>query len=344
MTTRRAVLGAGAALIASGQAFAAVPAYPKIGRIRRLSPELDAIIDASAPIEQIADGITWAEGPTWVWEGKYLLFSDVPGNVMHRWDATSGKTDFLKPSGYDGPPTKIFREAGTNGAIISLAGELLAADCGNRGIAKIDLATKKKTILAGTYKGKKFNSPNDLVEVRDGPLRGSLYFTDPPYGLEGGDASPAKELPFNGVYLLRPNGEVALVDDKLSFPNGVGLSPDGKRLYVAISDPKRPVIMAYDLGADGLPTSSKVFFDATELKAAGGPGLPDGMKVDAKGRLFASGPGGILILTPEAKLLGVIETGGPAANCTFGEDGKTLFVTSNHVVARVRTKTSGLAW
>lgn len=344
MTTRRAVLGAGAALIAAGPAFAA-PSYPKIGGIRRLSPELDAIIAPDAVVEQLADGITWAEGPAWVWEGGYLLFSDVPGNVMHRWDAKSGKTDFLRPSGYDGPPTKIFREAGTNGSIIGLSGDLLTCDCGNRGIARIDLATRKKTILASTYKGKKFNSPNDLVEVRNGPLKGSLYFTDPPYGLEGLNASPAKELPFNGVYLLRPNGEVALVDDTLSFPNGIGLSPDGKRLYVAISDPKRLVIMAYDLGSDGLPTASKVFFDAAELAQSGAPGHTDGMKIDAQGRLFATGPGGVLILTPEAKLLGVIETGGPIANCAFGDrDGKTLYLTSNHILARVRTKTTGLAW
>lgn len=347
MTTRRAVLGAGAALIAGGRSLAAPQdgaVYPTIGRVRRLSPDLDAVIAPDARIEQLADGITWAEGPAWVRDGGYLLFSDVPGNVMHRWSAKDGKTVFLKPSGYDGPPTKIFREAGTNGAIISAAGELLVCDCGNRGLAKIDLTTKKKTVLASTYQGKKFNSPNDLVEVRQGPQKGALYFTDPPYGLEGLDASPAKEMAFNGVYLRRPNGEVALVDDKPTFPNGVGLSPDGERLYVSVSDPKRPVIMAYDLGADGLPTASKVFFDAGELQKAGGPGLPDGMKVDAQGRLFASGPGGILILTPEAKLLGVIETGGPIANCAFGEDGKTLFLTSNHVVARVRTMTSGLGW
>lgn len=343
MTTRRAVLGAAAALIASGRALAD-PAYPKIGRIRRLSPELDAILDVNAPIEQLADGITWAEGPVWVWEKQSLMFSDVPGNVMYQWSPKDGKTEFLNPSGYDGPPTTIFREAGSNGAIMTLTGELVIADTGNRGLAKVDLATKKKTVLASSYKGKKFNSPNDLVEVRVGPLRGALYFTDPPYGLEGLDASPAKEQPFNGVYLRRPNGEVALVDDTLTFPNGVGLSPDGKRLYVSVSDPKRPVIMAYDLGPDGLPKSSRVFFDASALQKAGGPGLPDGMKVDAKGRLFASGPGGIMILTTQAKLLGVIETGFAAANCAFGEDGRTLFLTSNHIVARVRTKTIGLAW
>jgi gluconolactonase len=347
MITRRAVVGAGAALIAGAQGFgvqAKDPGYPRIGRIRHLSPDLDAVLDASAPIEQLTDGITWAEGPVWVAHGNYLLFSDVPGNVMHRWDAKGGKTDFLRPSGYDGPPTKIFREAGTNGAIISTAGELLVCDCGNRAVARIDLETRKRTLLTTTFNGKKFNSPNDLVEVRHGPLKGSLYFTDPPYGLEGMDASPAKEQAFNGVYLLRPNGEEALVDGSLSFPNGIGLSPDGRRLYVAISDPKRPVIMAYDLGADGLPTASREFFDASDLLKAGGPGLPDGMKVDAQGRLFASGPGGIMILTPDAKLLGVIETGFPAANCVFGEDGGTLFITSNHLVARVRTKTRGLTF
>jgi gluconolactonase len=344
MTTRRAILGAGVALMTGASAVAASSSgdYPRIGRIHRLSPKLDTILDVDAPIEQLADGLTWAEGPAWVAGGGYLLFSDVPGNVMHRWDPKGGKRDFLRPSGYDGPPTRIFREAGTNGAIISTAGALLVCDCGNRALARIDLATRKKTLLATTFNGKKFNSPNDLVEVRGGPLKGSVYFTDPPYGLEGLDASPAKEQGFNGVYLLRPNGEVSLVDGSLSFPNGVGLSPDGRRLYVAISDPKRPVIMAYDLGADGLPTASRVFFDASELLKAGGPGLPDGMKIDAQGHLFASGPGGIMILTPEARLLGLIETGFAAANCAFGEDGKTLFITSNHVVARVRTKTKGL--
>jgi gluconolactonase len=241
---------------------------------------------------------------------------------MYRWSVSGAKEVYLKPSGYDGPPTGIFREAGSNGAIVTLSGDLVIADSGNRGLAKIDLQTKRKTVLASAYGGKKFNSPNDLVEVREGPLRGAIYFTDPPYGLEGLDASPAKEMAFNGVYLLRPDGRVRLVDDTLTFPNGIA--------------------MAYDLGFDGLPNASEVFYDAAELLKAGGPGLPDGMKVDVDGRLFASGPGGLMILTPSAELLGVIETGGTVANCAFGDDGRMLYLTSNHILARVRTRTHGL--
>lgn len=345
MTTRRAMLGAGAALIAGGRSMtaqAAAPAkYPTIGKIRRLSPALDEIITQDAVIEQLADGITWAEGPVWIPDGRYLLFSDVPGNTMYRWSEKDGKTVFLKPSGYDGPPTKVFREPGVNGMTLSPAGEVVVCDHGNRAVSRLDRATKKKTVIVDRFQGKRFNSPNDVIVARQGALKDAIYFTDPPYGLEGLDDSPVKELAFNGVYLRRPNGEVVVVDDKLTFPNGLALSPDERRLYVAVSDPKGPVIMAYDLGPDGLPTSRKVFFDATALQAAGGPGLPDGMRVDAKGRLFATGPGGVLILTPEAQLLGVIETGFPTANCAFGEDGRTLFLTSNHLLARVRTKTTG---
>jgi gluconolactonase len=324
-------------------AEAAAPAkYPAIGKIRRLSPELDQIIAPDAVIEQLADGITWAEGPVWIREESCLLFSDVPGNVMYRWSEKDGKTVFLKPSGYDGPPTQVFREPGVNGMTLDRAGEVVVCDHGNRAVSRLDRATKKKTVIVDRYQGKRFNSPNDVIVARQGALKDAIYFTDPPYGLEGLDASPVKELPFNGVYLRRPGGEVVVVDDKLTFPNGLALSPDEKRLYVAVSDPKGPVIMAYDLGPDGLPTGRKVFFDAAALQAAGGPGLPDGMRVDAQGRLFATGPGGVLILTAEAKLLGVVETGFPTANCTFGgSDGKTLYLTSNHLLARVRTRTTG---
>lgn len=314
--------------------------YPIVGRIHRLSPELDAVVAADAKIEQLADGFTWAEGPVWVRDGGYLLFSDVPANVMHRWSAADGVSQFLKPSGYAGPPTDAFAEPGSNGLALDAAGDLLVCDHGNRAVSKVDLATRTKTIVIDRYRGKRFNSPNDLAVARSG----AIYFTDPTYGLKGGDASPLRELDFNGVYRLAPDGTLDLLDAGLTFPNGIALSPDEGSLYVSISDSDGPKLMVYDLDADGLPTSRAVFFDAAPLRAAGGPGLPDGLCLDADGRLYATGPGGVLVLTPDAKLIGVIETGTAIANCAFGEDGSTLFLASNHTLARVRLKTRGLVW
>ncbi|MDB5454875.1 MAG: gluconolactonase [Caulobacter sp.] len=312
---------------------------PVIGRVRRLSPALDAVIGPDAAIEQLADGYVWSEGPVWVKDGGYLVFSDVPGNVMYRWSEADGATVFLKPSGYDGPDPSPFREPGSNGLALDAAGRLLVCDHGNRALARVDLKTKKKTILVDRYQGKKFNSPNDLAVAKSG----AIYFTDPPYGLAGINDSPIKELSVNGVYRYTPDGAVVLIDGGLTFPNGIALSPDQRRLYVSVSDPDRPVIMAYDLGADGLPTGpGKVFFDTKPLQGPNAPGNPDGMALDVDGRLFATGPGGVLILTPRAELIGVIETGHAVANCAFGEDGKTLFLTSDHILARVRTKTTGL--
>ena len=344
MTRRGAAAAILALAAAPSLARAAMQTFPVVGRVERLDPALDALVDADAVVEQVLDGFTWSEGPVWV-GGKdgFLLVSDVPANKILRWTPAGGGAVWLTPSGYAGPETGSLREAGSNGLILARGG-LVIGDSGNRCVSRIDLKTQKKTVLASSFEGKRFNSPNDVIVARRGALKDTLYFTDPPYGLEGLNASPIKELAFNGVYLRRPSGEVAVVDDKLTFPNGLALSPDERRLYVAVSDPEGPVIMAYDLGSDGMPTSRKLFFDAAELLKAGGPGLPDGMRVDAKGRLFATGPGGVLVLTPEAKLLGVIETGFPTANCTFGEDGKTLFLTSNHVLARVRTRTSSPAW
>lgn len=337
--TRRSVtLGASAAVLAGGFPVSTFAANPVVGRIRRLSPQMEAVAAPDAVIEQLADGFVWSEGPVWVKDGGYLVFSDVPANTMYRWSPSQGASVFLKPSGYDGPPTTIFREPGSNGMALDANGALLVCDHGNRSISKVDLKTRKKTILLDRFQGKRFNSPNDVAVARSG----ALYFTDPPYGLEGLNDSPAKELSFNGVYLRRADGSVALVDDKLTFPNGIALTPDEKRLYVAVSDPEGPVIMAYDLGADGLPTRSSVFFDAMSLLKAGGTGLPDGMCLDTEGRLYATGPGGVLVITPSAELIGVIETDRSVANCAFGDDGRTLFLTSDDILARVRLKTTGL--
>ena len=331
MLTRRSVLAAGVAL-----PFAAGAAAP-YGAVRRLSPKLDTLIAPSAELEQIAGGIQWAEGPVWVPHGGYLLFSDPPKNTMYRWSGPRGTDVFLEPSGLAGDTTGL-REPGSNGLTIDATGALVMADSGNRALARVDLATKKKTILVGEYEGKRFNSPNDLTIARSG----AIYFTDPPYGLDGLEKSPLKELPFSGVYRWTPDGKVALIDDSFLYPNGVGLSPDETTLYVSNTDGKEPIIRAYKLGTDGLPTGHSTFFDTTPLLGPNVKGMPDGMKIDVAGNLFAAGPGGILVLSPEAELLGVIGVNGRTTpNCAFGEDGMTLFIAATDTVGKMRLKTRG---
>ena len=315
----------------------AVRAYPTLGRIVRGDPALDRLIAPGAIIEKLADGFTWSEGPVWIADGDYLLFSDVPRNRIHCWSQADGVSVFMSPSGYDGPDAAGFREPGSNGLIPGPAGSILMADHGNRAIARVDLATRAKTLLATHWQGRRFNSPNDLVQAANG----AIFFTDPPYGLEGMAASPLKEMPHHGVYRLDPDGEVTLLEDGLTFPNGVGLSPDQRTLYVAVSDPERAVLMAYDLGPDGRTSGGRVLKDFTLMVGSDAPGLPDGLAVDAQGHLFVTGPGGVHVLTPEGRSLGRIDTGTAAANCKFGEDGRTLFVTSGPFLARVRTLTRG---
>lgn len=334
-TTRRSLLAGMAALpfvpgIALGET---------VGGITRLDPALDVLIDASSPIEVIASGFKWAEGPVWVKKGGYLLFSDVPANVAYRWKAGEGAKPFLSPSGLAGPIPAGVREAGSNGMVVDAHGALLMADSGTRAIARVDLATKKKTIVAGAYEGKKFNSCNDLAIGRDG----IIYFTDPPYGLSDGDSSPLKQLEFNGVYRVNADGsDVSLIDKSLKRPNGIGVSPGLDRLYVSQSDPDAAKIFTCELAVDGSASTELVpFVDFSAEAAKKLPGLPDGMKVAKSGHLFASGPGGIYVIAPDGRKLGVISTGKAAANCCFGEDGKTLFITSSDSVVKVRLKASG---
>lgn len=331
---RRTVLGAGLALTAAPLLAQAAPVVP---RIRRLAPGLDRILDPAAPIETIATGIQWAEGPVWSRKGDYLLFSDPPAHVMRRWCRKYGLVEFLRPSGLADPDPKTIREPGSNGLAIDSKGRLIVADSGSRALVAIDLPGKTRTVLADRYQGKRFNSVNDLHIARSG----AIYFTDPPYGLTGGDESPVKELPHNGVYRRAPGGEIALLDGSLTRPNGVALSPDERRLFIAISDDQAPRVMVYDLDAAGMPTASRVWLDCAAMAREGAPGLPDGMKIAADGTHFNSVPGGMMILTPEAEPLGLIETGAPIANCAFGEDGNTLFLTANDRVLRVRMRING---
>ena len=301
------------------------------GGVRRLSPEMDSIIAPGAEVEVLAEGFDWAEGPVWVEAGGYLLFTDVPQNVIWRWSETDGLSEFMRPSGFAGEDGSHLREPGANGLVIEPSGALLMCDHGNRSLSRVDLATRRKTIVVDRFEGKRFNSPNDLVIHRSG----AVYFTDPPYGLEGLNDSLVKEMAHNGVYRRAPDGAVSLIDDALTFPNGVALSPDHRTLYVAVSDPEAPILMAYDLGDDGRPTSSRLFFDAASLMGPDAPGVPDGLKVDARGRIFTTGPGGVLVLTPQGDLLGVIDTGRATANCAFGPGGASLFMTADDRLTRV---------
>jgi gluconolactonase len=311
-------------------------ARPTVGQIERLDPALDALIAPDAKIEQLATGFEWSEGPVWRVNGRYLLFSDVPRNTIYKWQDSTGLSVFLRPAGYTGinPPG---RELGTNGLTFDANDSLVMADHGNRQVARLDEAKFTRTTLADRYQGKRLNSPNDLVYRSNG----DLYFTDPPYGLKGLNDDPAKELRHNGVYRLTRTGELTLLTTELTFPNGLAFSPDEKTLYVANSDPQRAIWMAYDVRPDGTIGNGRVFFDATSLARAGKPGLPDGLKVDRAGNLFASGPGGIFIFSPTGKHLGTIVTGQPTANCAFGDDGSTLYMTANDRLVRVRLKTKG---
>jgi gluconolactonase len=317
-----------------------VSRFPHIGRVRSESPAFDALIAPGTCIEKLAEGFTWTEGPVWVAAGGYLLFSDVPANKMYRWSEADGVSVFLDPSGYDGPEPSGFREPGSNGLIPGPGNSILMADHGNRAIARLDLAAKQKTFLATHFEKKRFNSPNDLVLASSG----SIYFTDPPYGLDGLNQSPLKELPHNGVYRVDPNGAVTLVEAGITFPNGILLSPDERRLYVANSDPEQPVWFVLEVEASGAVSRKRIFADCAAEAAEGLPGLPDGMAIDASGNLFATGAGGIHVFAPDGARLGLIETGIAIANCTFGEDGRTLFLASHQMLARLRTNTTGLGF
>lgn len=308
--------------------------YPNFGSVERLDPKLDELIPPSAKLEKLAEGFAWSEGPVWVKGGNYLLFSDVPRNVVFRWKEGQGTTEYLFPSGYTGSAQRA-GEPGSNGLALDESGHLVLCQHGDRRVAKLDSNRKFKTLVE-FHQGRRFNSPNDLVFKANG----DIYFTDPPYGLEGNNADPKKELLYNGVYRLAKNGTLTLLTDKLSFPNGIALSHDESILYVAISDAKNPVIMAYDLKPDGSITNGRTFFSVAHL-LEGRKGITDGLKVDSKGNLFATGPGGVLVISPEGKHLGTINTGEPTANCAWGDDGSTLYITANKYLCRIKTSTRG---
>ncbi len=308
--------------------------YPTMGEVERLDPALDKLIPASAKIEKLAGGFKWSEGPVWDKKSKSLLFSDIPRNVIFQWREGVGTRDYLFPSGYTGTE-KRGGEVGSNGLTIDSHGRLVLCAHGDRRVARLE-KDGRQTTLAEFYLFRRFNSPNDLVYSS----KGELYFTDPSYGLEGGEKAPRRELVFNGVYLLRKNGDVVLLTRELTFPNGVALSPDEKSLYIAVSDPARPVILAYQVKEDGTIDNPRVFFDASPL-VPNRKGLPDGLKVDKSGNVFATGPGGVLVITSEGRHIGTINPGETTANCAWGDDGSTLYMTADSYLCRIKTATKG---
>jgi gluconolactonase len=331
-------------LLAAGSvSFAAAPItstpapYPAHGTIERLDPALDALLATDATIEKLAAGFNWSEGPVWRTREGDVLFSDVPENIVYRWQDGAGVSVFLEPSGYTGDPAAYDgRERGSNGLMLDRDGRLLLCQHGDRRVARRNDDGKTFTTLADRFEGKRFTSPNDLCMTR----AGVIYFTDPPYGLA---KSAVQETANNGVYRRAVDGTVTLISPDLERPNGIALSVDEKTLYVANSHGPRPIIMAIALNADGSAGASRVLWDSTDLvartKRRGGM---DGLKVDEKGNLWATGPGGVLILSPEGKHLGSLLTERATANCAFGDaDGRTLYVTADDLFVRVMTKVKG---
>jgi gluconolactonase len=307
--------------------------YATVGRIERLDPALDALLAPDAAMEKLAEGFNWSEGPVWVPAMGALLFSDVPENRIYRWKAGEGVTVFHPSSGFAGGDYDG-RERGSNGLTLDAKGRLVACQHGERRVARLNDDQRTFTSLADRFEGKRFNSPNDLVFDR----AGNLYFTDPPYGLA---PSSVRELDFHGIYRMTPDGRVTLLSKELERPNGLALSPDEKRLYVANSHPPRPILLVFDLLPGGGVGPSRVFYDTAKHVGEGRRGLPDGMKVDEKGNVWATGPGGVLVLSPDGKLLGHVLTGQATANCGWGDDGRTLYLTADGLLLRLRTKVKG---
>ena len=301
-----------------------------IGSVERLSPEINKLINSDAKIEILAKGFEWSEGPIWSKKLNSLLFSDVPNNVIYKWNEKNGLSVFAKPIGYSGKVPNN-KKAGTNGLTIDSDGNLIVCMHGDRMIAKVEnLNIENVSSIIESYNKKLFNSPNDLVY----DSKGNLFFTDPPYGLLEGDNDKLKEIPFNGVYKLSHDGNLDLLIKNLTRPNGISISNDEKTLYVANSDNNNPIIMKYELSEDGVK-NPRIFFDGKKL-AKKDEGLFDGLKVHPSGNVFATGPGGVLIIKENGDHIGTIRTEVRTANCAFDDKFEYLYMTSDMYLTRIK--------
>jgi gluconolactonase len=328
------------------------PFMPKVssgplGVIEKYDPAFDALFAPEAMMEKLVEGLDWAEGPIWHKDSQSLLFSDVPQNVVYRWHEVRGVHRYVRPSGYTGTVPRG-GEPGSNGLTLDSLGRLVLCQHGDRAVSRLQAIQPALdpnepmhpvyVPIVDRYQGKRFNSPNDLCFDKNG----NLYFTDPPYGLVGNVNDPEKEIPFQGVYRFSNKGLLTLLTKEMTRPNGIALSPDEKTLYVANSDPDKAIWMAYPIKEDGTLDKGKVFFDATDMAKdkEHNKGLPDGLKIDAKGNLFATGPGGVLVFSPDGKHLGTLRTGEATANVAWGDDG-TLYICADMYIARIKTQTGG---
>lgn len=313
--------------------------FPHIGHVDRFSAEVDQLIPDDAAIEVLCGGFEWAEGPVWIPEagnpyGGYVLFSDIPHNAVMKWQEGIGVQVFMKPAGYTGV-ADYGREPGSNGLALDAHGQLILCEHGDRRLSVLTHNGGKRT-LADRWQGKRFNSPNDLA-IRN---NGDIFFTDPIYGLPNRAEDPLREIDFCGVYRLQEDGTVTLQSRELSRPNGIAFSPDHNTLYVANSDGSDPVWRAFPVQDDGSLGTPRIFFDSAKhnrIPSGGG----DGLKVDVHGNVFATGPGGVLILSSKGELLGRIVTGERIANVGWGHDGSVLYLTSDMYLCRIKTKTKG---
>ena len=306
------------------------------GNVQIFDESAKIFVNEDSRIELLADSLFLSEGPLWIENLNSLLFTQVASNKVFKWNDNDGLSVYLDPSGYTGiVPAEPDGLVGSNGMVLNSNGDLILAQHGDRRVAKLidwDNETPEFETLAGRYNDKLFNSPNDLVYADNG----DLYFTDPPYGfgLEKLLTSELKEQPVNGVYKLTKSGEVVLLVEDILLPNGIAISNDNKTLYVNSSDVEYPIITKFDITENGLENRD-IFFDGTELIKSS-EGWFDGLKVHSSGNIFSTGPGGVLILTPEGKHLATIGTTSNALNCAFGNNEEYLYITAFDYLARVK--------
>lgn len=292
-----------------------------------------SLIDQNAAFEVLAEGFYWSEGPLWVSSLNALLFSDVPANKIYKWSENDSLEVYLESAGHSGVEN-IASGKGPNGLLLDAENKLIICQHGDRRVARMDAAIDEpKAVfvsLASSYLDNDFNSPNDLTMDRDG----NIYFTDPPYGRDNNETA---EIGYNGMFKVSPDGQVTLLLDSLSWPNGIALALDHKTLYINQSDPQKPVMYSYTIASDGTLINGQVFFDFGPLTTHG-IGLPDGLKVHKSGNIFATGPGGVHVISPEGEHLALVKTGKATANCAFDDDFSWLYMTSTNRLLRIKLK------